>query len=533
MRRALAALLAVAAAAAVVGGVLALSGNPAKPRVVAQHKGLPEGVTLQPIDGGSCTTSAGPCYDNYYCSHRFTDACNSGGAFPGKSWDDPSFFPISQMFYYCSQPASEWLAEGLTVADLLNSDCSPSSFGSTLASNKIWLIGGGDQYTLTHSTGFGPETVGWHMDEPATWDKPATSQANAMTGPVPGITSAGSYFAGFTNRGITGRFLDPVFTPNQFPNAPVTGNRIATGSYAIPSSCGSVANNTVAMQSVMSCTSGLPTGRHMDVATLDTYWFANSGVEGGRTNQYFPIYCSWLHSTGNCTAEQIGRASNYGDAIDVERAWTAPPHIPSGVYTESGNGLGGSRIITPAELNWADWDQIVHGARMLLYFYEGSNVSNAGFPATSVGGTTNAAQATATNYLVENLAPIINSPFALNFATNSIGGYVFPTEHLTLDNGLDMSVHYYTGSRFTNSAGTFGPGFYIFVSVRGSESQTRPITSTFTLPSSDTTATGTVQDVCACSPTQSTGSVSYSPSAKQFTETFNKVSDVHIIGPFR
>jgi hypothetical protein len=372
------------------------------------------------------------------------------------------------------------------------------------------------------------------MDEPVTWDQSVGSDSAAMAQPNPSITAAVQAFSDFTSGGITGRFLQPVFTANEYPSAPVSANKMATGASAIPSSCGSVANSVVAQQSVMSCTSGLPSGRHMDLATLDTYWFAGSGTNNNLA-PYYSGYCGDLYGVSCTTSDQVGRGSNYGDAIDAERAWTAAPHVPSAAYLETGNALAGTgaRNITPAEFNWGAWDEIVHGARMLLYFTWSADSANAGFPTTSVGGTTMAAQGTATNTLVESLAPIINSPFALNLASDNAGGYVFPTEHLVLDNGLDIMTKYYTGSTLSNSAGSFGPGFYIFAAVRGSESQTMPKTVTFTLPGGDTTPGGSIQDVCACSPTQSTGSVSYSSSTHSFTETFNKASDVHIIGPFQ
>lgn len=486
---------------------------------VAPCPGIPARVSLEQIDGGP----------RYYCSHGFTNACNARGAYPAKSWDDLTFFPIAQDYYYCSQPASEWLKEGLNVASRLNSDCSPSTFGSLMRSNHLWVIAGSDKYTTgTGTSGFGPETVGWHMDEPVTWNA-ATSTPLAQ--PNPSITGAVNAFAGLTSGGIAGRFLQPVFTPNEYPNAPVSANKIATGTDAIPSSCGPVTNNVVAMRSVMTCASGLPAGGHMDLATADTYWFAGSAGPAS----YYPDYCAFLYGGSACTRNQIGRASNYGDEIDVMRSWTPAPHVPSAAVIETGNGLvsGVGRNITPAEFNWAAWDEIVHGARLLLYFTESTNIADAGFPTTSVGGTTMAAQGTATDDLVESLAPIINSPFALNFASDNAGGYVFPTEHLVLDDGLDIMTKYYTGPPLASPAGAFGPGFYIFAAVRGSESQAMPRTVTFTLPSRDSTPSGSVQDVCACSPTRSTGSVSYNASTHSFTETFKQVSDVHIIGPFQ
>jgi hypothetical protein len=494
---------------------------------------LPGGVSLQAIGGGTCSSSQGPCYDNYYCSHDFTNACNAGNAYPAKSWDDPSFFPIAQDYYGCggSNP-SAWLAEKLNVASRIDSSCSPATFGTQMKDAGLWAIVGSDNYTDTEgvTTGYGPETVGFHIDEPLYWTNNCSGNPQAQ--PAPSVTCTANADATFSSGGVSGRFIQPVWTASTYPNASVAANGSAVGSNAIPSSCGPVTNPTIAMQSIMSCTSGMPDGTHPDISSSDAYWFAGANLPNGPVNSNVAGFCRELYgSQCSGTPDQLGRGSNYGDAIDAERAWG---NYPAAVYIETGSADGTSSYsIKPAEFNWAAWDTIIHGARMLLYFYSGSAPSTAGFPTTSVGGTTMAAQGAATDGLVQNLAPIINSPFALNFATNNAGGYVFPTEHLVLDNGLDMSVHYYTGSPFTNSAGTFSPGFYIIVAPRGSESQTMPQTYTFTLPTTDSTPTGTIQDVCACSPTQSTGSVNYNSSTHSFTDTFKKVSDVHIIGPFR
>ena len=166
--------------------------------------GLPSGVTLRAVDGGSCTSDQGPCYDNYYCTHGFTVACNANGSYPASSWDSMSFFPIAQDYYECDEPASTWLAEGLNVADRVDTSCTPSTLGSTMKNAGLWLIAGSDNYTTKNSSGFGPETVGWHMDEPVTWD---ASTSTPMSQPNPSITAAVNAFSGFTSGGITGRFL--------------------------------------------------------------------------------------------------------------------------------------------------------------------------------------------------------------------------------------------------------------------------------------------------------------------------------------
>ncbi|MEJ0073157.1 MAG: hypothetical protein WDN27_03720 [Candidatus Saccharibacteria bacterium] len=62
---------------------------------------LPNGVTLQDIDGGA----------NYYCSHGFTYACNAG-------WDNASFFPIGAWLTPLGSQAdiNRWKDLGLNTA---------------------------------------------------------------------------------------------------------------------------------------------------------------------------------------------------------------------------------------------------------------------------------------------------------------------------------------------------------------------------------------------------------------------------------
>ena len=91
------------------------------------------------------------------------------------------------------------------------------------------------------------------------------------------------------------------------------------------------------------------------------------------------------------------------------------------------------------------------------------------------------AQTKATDALVEQLAPIINSPFAKGYAivspasgenipTNPIGsGLASAGYGASSFNGIDAMTKYYNGGTYNNSAGTFANGFYIFASTRDSE----------------------------------------------------------------
>src|SRR3989475_3858697 len=76
-------------------------------------------------------------------------------------------------------------------------------------------------------------------------------------------------------------------------------------------------------------------------------------------------------------------------------------------------------------------------------------------------------QVKATDALVEKLAPVINSPFALNYVTVNGSHYDFGTPDHTLG-GLELMAKDYNGQ------------FYIFADTRDSETQ-HNIPATFTI----------------------------------------------------
>ena len=439
--------------------------------------GLPSGVSLEQIDGGA----------NYYCSNGFTDACSAG-------WDSPSFFPVVDDYaFYQGNSTSTFKALGLTSSVRVTGGTDMSY----LRSAGITAIPADDS-----ATDFGSESVGGHIEEPTAWSD-ITSQASALN----------SLF------GLSGRFLQGSFTWNQLYYGNVSG-----------SACGG--SGTMTMQEIFSCTSGMPNGQHLNIATDDLYWFAGSGnssaeYEGGMVEQ----------NGGTATADQMARGSNYGDMVDIMRGWLTSPaqDAPIAPYIETEDGLltgSGVREITPPELNWAVWSSILHGARLLVYFGTTSNYgsgSTFGFSQNVLPGQSISmyAQGADTNKLVENLAPIINSPFALNYASVTPAGYTFPTEDLGWKStpGIDVSTKYYTGGSFTNSNGTFGNGFYIIASPRASESATN-IAATFTIPGNYSGPVNVI-DASTGAPTTSTLTVSN----HKITDTFAHAYDTQIIGP--
>ena len=72
-----------------------------------------------------------------------------------------------------------------------------------------------------------------------------------------------------------------------------------------------------------------------------------------------------------------------------------------------------------------------------------------------------------TDALIKQLAPVLNSPFALNYVTVNSGGYTYPIADTTLG-GIEVMAKDYNGQ------------FYIFADTRDSETQTN-IHATFTI----------------------------------------------------
>jgi hypothetical protein len=446
---------------AYVNGGTSRGGSPTPISALPTAVSLPSGVALRQIDGGP----------NYYCSNGLTYACDAG-------WDNPWFFPIVDDYsFYQQNSTSTFKALGLTTSVRVTGGTDMSY----LRNAGITAIPGGDS-----ATNFGSESVGAHIEEPGSWSD-ITSQASALN----------SQF------GLSGRFLQPSFTWNQLYYGNLDGN-----------ACGG--NGTMSMQEVMSCTTGMPGGRHLDIATDDLYWFAGSVTSAAQ-------YDGGMIYTGNgsATPDEMARGSNYGDMVDTMRSWLTDHPAPVAPYIETEDGLvDGGREITPPELNWAVWSTIVHGARLIIYFGTTSNYGSEatfGFSQDVLSGQSISMyqQGKATNALVHQLAPVINSPFALNYASVSPTAYVFPTPYLVWSDGIDIMAKYDASSN----------SFYIFATPRGSESQTN-INATFTVAGN---YSGPIPVTCACSPAQSTGTVTVSNHT--FSDTFAHAWDVHIYGP--
>ena len=172
------------------------------------------------------------------------------------------------------------------------------------------------------------------------------------------------------------------------------------------------------------------TTKHIGVSSLDQYWFA-----GSKTGQE-QYELGLLDNLGtSATADQAARGSNYGDVITDEEAINGGTQ-PIFSYIETGgpytDDTSASDYITPPELNWAVWSSLIHGANGIIYFdhtfggpaQSDDDMYDFYYQTVQPGQTVSMyTQVQNTDALVEQMAPVLNSPTALNYATVNTPGY--------------------------------------------------------------------------------------------------------------
>ena len=527
---------------------------------------LPSGVTLQAIDGETMTDST-TMTKNYFARNGYTAATNT--AYNGTSWDSANFFPLMVYFGLYSGDLSYFRAMGFTIT---NNATAGST--STISRNGIWYVMGGPgatagtwqatsdgtSLTLTSNLSGGSiNTNDWIYATDGTNTIPAgttitTVVTNGGTGTytmsapaTPGnLTSTVLYDAGGSNENPFGAFNPAIHsdesditsfahaTPDavlknagRFIDYTQTHNALSSGSIGSP-----VNRSFADLLSANALTT--PAGNTVSVGafSIDFYWFAAQAVAGLRAQA-----ADFLRLR-TVTQDQMRRGSNYGNMIDCFRSWGngsnsvgvsgmagtsgKTSRLPFWALPENSNGLLGGQNIQPYEMNWAIWSSIIHGARGVIYFAY-SQDHGAGFTNPRRSGGTYS-QAITTNALINALAPILNSPFALNYATVSPAGYLFPTPQSNWFNGgVELCAHWYQGGAYTisNTAYGSGPmtfpnGFYIIATTRESESVTN-ISATFTINDPKATSVNVVGE-----------SRSINIVGGQFTDTFANSYTVHI-----
>ena len=264
--------------------------------------------------------------------------------------------------------------------------------------------------------------------------------------------------------------------------------------------------------------------------SIDIYWFAMSTDANSQAGQGASILKSIpIQYYGTpATADEMARGSHYGQMIDVERSWSnntnssnaagaygtsgAPAQIPLyGIVENTDGNLTGCatcRLVTPPEMHWAVWSTIIHGARAISYFFQKGNFTKRIYSGQDASIYS---QAVADNALITELAPVLNSPFAINYVSVSPHGYVFPTpEENWLNGGIECMAKWYTGGS------GLADGAYIFATTRDSESVTN-ILATFSVADPNAKSVNVIGE-----------SRSIPIVAGRFTDTFANASSVHV-----
>ena len=468
---------------------------------------LPEGVTLKAIDGEVMLDAATMSNDYYGCGDRghpsFTSATNV--RWRGLlGWDDPGFVPIGPFLsdYATASDAILWNNVGWNTMWGVNTvnmalatahgisavrQCNGHGYEGKLTANDVGLL---------------------------TWDEPSNRTGNEQ------------YLAG-VSRPI--RETENAEQDSRFWY--VNGDSHQAAGVAL---AGGPAPATLASEYSDLIPTPNGTLRHVDIISMDIYFF--SGAEWG----YLNGPTGWGHTiygTANFTSAMAERGSCYGDMIDILRAQQAMHYsAPIIAIVENGNPFDAahaSYFIRPEEYSWAIWASIIHGARGFVIF-DHSGMDRGGQYASYAnlrddrGGLFNTIRAgenvtmrtaiEATHTLIHNLARVINSPFAMGFATVEPAGYLFPTPLKVIQNGIDVCTHWYNKGIFHNGSGTFDNGFYIFACTRNAKADIN-IAATFTIRNigaSQVTVIGESRTI----PVTNGGT--------QFIDTFAKASDVHI-----
>lgn len=398
---------------------------------------FPAGVTLQDIDGGP----------TYYADNGFTYAANAG-------WDDPSFFPISMFLekYSNAADAAKWTELGVNTAIAIQGDADLSLMDSNgvflILQASEWLVDGGNN--LFHATLLNTCVGLSAADEPGTYEE------------------AFGALADMPNAQQDGRFWYENYTHNAITFGNVAG---------------------IPMEDIYEELIETPnaTFRHIDLLGMDLYWFSGVFDDG------VPSQGGAAYNLGrSMTASELARGCRYGDMVRFIRngnpnngnpAW-AGPH-PTGVYIEPAapyddNNLE-SEVIRPAQINAAVWATIIAGARIIKYFtlndpgaFNGGGFIEGSSWETPLSGesVSNYDQVIATNALVTQLAPVINSPFANDYVSVSPAPVVLSSSQA--DAGFDVMAKYY------NRGPSADNKFYIFAQPRYSATTTNQ-TAEFTV----------------------------------------------------
>ena len=436
-------------------------------------------MTLQAIDGGS----------NYYASNGFTFAATAG-------WDDPAFFPICLFLERIDNQTNfdTWVELGLNTALAQQAD-SPALLLMRANPGQIFAVPQAGELTaiLAANGGvLGAETVGLHAaDEPTD------------------LATAYQYLESTVNSRQDNRFWQLTFLHTAIDFGDVAGTQIPD-----------------IMESLR--TTPNATQRHLSFATTDSYFCAGAHYLALRQQFSGKWHLGGNWSEPDMTEAQARRPCRYGDYVRFMRL--GDPNIPNdswfreiggfpigtwietcAPYTENTDA---AFVIKPAEINAAVWSTIINGARFIYYFSLGEgtigdSLIGGTFWQTPLSGETisNYDQIATTDALVQSLASVINSPFAIGYVSVSPAAQYL--DHTHDDAGFDVMAKYHNVVGGDNK-------FYIFAMPR--VAATAGQSATFTIANTGATQVTVINESRTISVTGGT----------TFSDTFSTGNTVHI-----
>ena len=183
-------------------------------------------------------------------------------------------------------------------------------------------------------------------------------------------------------------------------------------------------------------------GPYQHIVSADTYWFTDpnidAGSEGGRL----------LNNGQPLTYDQTRLAANYGYTVDRMRYLDSLDGVlqPVWSFVEVGwpfteTAAQGARAIEPEEIQAAVWHSLIAGARGIVYF----NHSFGGPDQTQHAlrdpdYAEERAAVTETDALIQQLAPVLNSPFDDGF--------------VSVNSSVRAAAQYYQGEHYVFAGAT-------------------------------------------------------------------------------
>jgi hypothetical protein len=399
---------------------------------------FPDGVSFQALDGESCASAVNPatCTHNYWARNGYR-YLSSNAAYPGVTrfnWDSMDYF-----FIPLFSPGNPVDGDGATDAGSCGGlGCVALVPGGVDGASGEALLQGRPAPYVTFGSICGSSAAnGWYGCTPVQVQGAVNAPANwpDIAGATPQQLVVGL---------ILGEVQDPVLAlpaaaSGTLDYRALTITMQATNVTGNGSRRSGFNNAQFFASGAFSDLTSVPAGQQIAQIDLDFYSWATRTI-------YNHQFCLEFNRNNSCWFYQRAQLNSqaYGGQVDLLRGWgngsnfaasgknrdiqhmncsgnAAMPcpaanntasRLPIGIYIETTNGLvgAGGVNITPAEFRATNWDVILHGGHPEIFL---GNPGNMTAPILTEWNTL-------TDY-VTSLSPVLNSPFALGYASGTTG----------------------------------------------------------------------------------------------------------------